>query len=146
MLIRALTEPDYEQWLPLWQAYLAFYATCLSENVSRNTWAKFQDPQQPLYAWGAFDEAGSLVGFVHTVVHPNTWNLTECCYLEDLFVAEHARRQAVARALIRQVYQDAGQHGYNRVYWMTHHSNVSAQQLYRQMAEETGMIQFRHNL
>lgn len=93
--------------------------------------------------FGAFDADNRLVGFVHIVIHPNTWNISKCCYLEDLFVDAGYRRQGVARSLIEAVYRFAEADGLNRVYWVTDKHNLAAQSLYNQIARQTDMVQYR---
>ncbi len=84
-----------------------------------------------------------MVGFVHIVIHPNTWNLTECCYLEDLFVLAEYRNQGIGKELIEYIYRYAQEKGYNRVYWVTDKNNHQAQQLYNKLANDSGIIQYR---
>ena len=62
----------------------------------------------PIYGFGAWQDE-MLVGITHVVLHPNTWNTTECCYLEDLYVSDAVRGQGVGRALIEQVYEFANE-------------------------------------
>lgn len=142
MMVRPLNENDFSKWLPLWQSYLAFYQATLSEEVTLHTWQGLIS-RPNMRAFGALGEEGDLVGFAHIVVHPNTWNITECCYLEDLFVSEQARRQGVAKRLIEFVYQFAQKNHYHRVYWVTDESNKNAQALYEQCAVRMNVVQYR---
>lgn len=57
-----------------------------------------------------------------------------------------ARRQDVARSLIEAVYAEAARRCCNRVYWVTQSGNHAAQALYTQLARQTDMIQFRHDM
>lgn len=142
--IRPLQADDYPLWRPLWNAYLAFYQTSLPEATTQNTWHKLTH-HAAVQGWGAFDGSGKMLGFVHTVCHPNTWNTTDCCYLEDLFVCPDARRQGIAKRLIETVYAFAEAEQLNRVYWVTDVRNETAQALYHQLAAQTDMVQFRKN-
>ena len=47
------------------------------------------------------------------------------------------------RALIGFVYERAREAGAQRVYWMTHETNLTAMKLYDQVAERSGFIQYR---
>ena len=143
--IRTLHEDDYAQWLTLWQAYLEFYQTKLADEVTQETWRRLIG-RPDMQALGAFDEAGRLAGFAHIVIHPNTWNVTDCCYLEDLFTDPAFRRQGVARRLIEAVYAAAEERSCNRVYWVTAPENHTAQTLYNRLARQTGMLQYRKDL
>ena len=146
MNIRFLQAEDAVAWQQLWSAYLDFYQASVPDAVSRHTWQRLLDTDSPIHGFGAFADNGRLLGFAHCVMHPNTWNSSDCCYLEDLFTDASARRQGVARALVQAVYAEARRRQCNRVYWCTQAGNTGAQALYRQLAQQTDMIQFRHNL
>lgn len=140
-----LSKGDYNAWLSLWQSYLSFYETSLPASTTEKTWQKLLDSTVPIYGFGAW-KSDNLVGFTHVVMHPNTWNNTECCYLEDLYVNEEIRGQGMGRALIEHVYEFARQQNCNRVYWTTQESNKDARYLYDTLATKTDMIQYRKDL
>ncbi len=140
--VRLLASDDEAAWLPLWQAYLDFYRAVLSGETTRNTWQSIMRSAE-IKGFGAFDADNRLAGFAHIVIHPNTWNIGKCCYLEDLFVSAGCRRQGAARSLIEAVYRFAEAEGLNRVYWVTDTNNLAAQSLYNQMARQTDMVQYR---
>lgn len=145
MAIKSLTAADYESWLPLWQGYLDFYQTALAQAITDKTWQKIICAKSPIVGFGAW-QGDQLVGFVHVVLHPNTWNDSDCCYLEDLFVSQHVRKTGVGRALIEAVYAFAESKHCNRVYWVTHTHNTTAQKLYDSLADKTDFIQYRKTL
>ena len=143
--IKSLTESDYSDWHKYWQAYLSFYKTALTAEVTEATWSKILDHDVPIYGFGAF-KGIKLVGITHVVLHPNTWNTTDCCYLEDLYVDSAARGLGIGRMLIEQVYQFAEAHNCNRVYWVTNADNRTARYLYDKLAQQTDVVQYRKNL
>ena len=143
--IRPLTADDFELWQTLWHDYLHFYNTDLPADTTVATWRKILDTDSPIHGFGAW-QAGRLVGIVHTVLHPNTWNTTDCCYLEDLFVSETLRGQGIGRALISHVYDFAAQKNCNRVYWVTQEHNTPARALYDTLATTTDMVQYRKDV
>lgn len=143
--IAPLSKADYDFWLVLWQDYLNFYETALPLSVTEATWHNILDDHVAIYGFGAW-ESDVLVGFTHVILHPNTWNTTDCCYLEDLYASENVRGQGVGRALIEQVYAFANEKDCNRVYWVTQEDNTSARKLYDNIASLTDMVQYRKNL
>ena len=143
--IAPLTKNNYDAWLNLWQSYLTFYETSLPASTTESTWRNLLASNVPIYGFGAWQD-DVLVGFTHVVLHPNTWNTTECCYLEDLYVNESVRGHGVGRALIEQVYEFARQQNCNRVYWVTQEDNTAARRLYDTLASKTDMIQYRKDL
>ena len=146
VLVRPLTPADRAQWEPLWHAYLAFYETEPDAVVTGTTWARFADPAEPLEALGAFDAAGRLLGFAHTVLHRSTWSVAPHCYLNDLFTVDAARGRGVGRALVAAVRDTARTAGAARVHWLTHETNHRAQALYDQVAERPGFVQYTSTL
>jgi GNAT superfamily N-acetyltransferase len=144
--IRVVSRQDYDQWLPLWDGYNAFYgrsgATALSPEITRMTWARFFDGYEPVHALVA-ESGGELLGLTHYLFHRSTTAIEPTCYLQDLFTAEAARGKGVGRALINRVYEQAGLAGSKRVYWQTHETNLTAMQLYDKVAERSGFIVYR---
>lgn len=140
-----LQATDYEAWLVLWQNYLSFYETTLPISTTQNTWKNILDDNVSIYGFSAWKDE-KLIGITHVVLHPNTWNTTQCCYLEDLYVDDAIRGQGIGRKLIEYVYDFAIQQGCNRVYWVTQENNTPARALYDTLAAKTDMVQYRKNL
>jgi hypothetical protein len=44
------------------------------------------------------------------------------------------------------VYASAREQGLNRVYWLTHETNLEAMRLYDRIADRSGFVQYRHLL
>ena len=146
ILIRPVARDDYDQWLPLWDGYNAFYgrvgATALAPEITRMTWARFFDAYEPVHALVA-TLGGELLGLTHYLFHRSTTAIEPNCYLQDLFTSEAARGNGVGRALINGVYERARLAGCLRVYWHTHESNRTAKKLYDKMAEFPGFVVYR---
>ena len=92
--IRPIVRSDYQQWLPLWDGYNAFYgrsgATALDPDITAMTWSRFFDAYEPMHALVAENE-GRLVGLTHYLFHRSTTSIGPNCYLQDLFTSEAAR-------------------------------------------------------
>jgi GNAT superfamily N-acetyltransferase len=144
--IRFVTRQDYDQWLVLWDGYNAFYgrsgATALSPEITRTTWARFFDGCEPVHGLVA-ESGGRLLGLTHYLFHRSTTAIDPVCYLQDLFTDEAARGKGVGGALINGVYEQARRAGSPRVYWHTHETNQTAQQLYNKVAEHSGFVVYR---
>jgi GNAT superfamily N-acetyltransferase len=146
LTIRPVARNDYEQWLPLWDGYNAFYgrsgATALDPKITAMTWARFFDAYEPVHALVA-QSGDRLVGLTHYLFHRSTTAIEPVCYLQDLFTDAVARGQGVGGALINEVYAKARQAGAPRIYWQTHQTNHTAQQLYNKVAELSGFVVYR---
>jgi GNAT superfamily N-acetyltransferase len=144
--IRPVSRLDYDQWLPLWDGYNAFYgrsgATALSPEITAMTWARFFDAYEPVRGLVA-QSGGQLLGLTHYLFHRSTTAIEPTCYLQDLFTAEAARGKGVGGALINRVYEQARLAGSQRVYWQTHETNLTAMQLYDKVAERSGFVVYR---
>ncbi len=144
--IRTVTPQDYNQWLPLWEGYNAFYgrsgATALAPEITGMTWSRFFDADEPVHALVA-ESDGKLVGIAHYIFHRSTTAIGPNCYLQDLFTTEMARGKGVARALINEVYERAKLAGAARLYWQTHETNITAMHLYNKVAEHSGFVVYR---
>lgn len=149
ILIRPASESDFVAWLPLWDGYNAFYgrsgATALPPDITRTTWSRFHDVDEPMHALVAEGESG-LLGMAHFLFHRSTLQIGPSCYLQDLYTIEAARGRGVARALIEEVYRRASAAGAPRVYWQTHETNVTAMALYDKVAEKSGFVVYRKML
>jgi GNAT superfamily N-acetyltransferase len=147
--VRAVAREDWNQWLPLWDGYNAFYGregpTALPFEITMMTWARFFDAYEPVHALVA-ESAGELLGLTHYLFHRSTIQLEPSCYLQDLFTLGSARGQGVGRALIEAVYEQAKVAGVKRVYWHTHETNLVAMRLYDQVAKKPGAVMYRKDL
>ncbi len=148
-LIRPVTRDDHAQWLPLWNAYNAFYErvgpTALTPEITAMTWSRFFDGYEPVHALVA-ESKGKLLGLVHYLFHRNTIMIEPTCYLQDLFTVPGARGSGVGRALITGVYERAKAAGASRVYWHTHETNKAAMKLYDKVATHSGFVVYRKQL
>jgi len=147
--VRPVEPGDLPAWKPLWDGYNAFYgragAKALPAETTQATWSRFFDPAEPVHALVAEGSRG-LVGLAHYLFHRSTNQVAPICYLQDLFTAEAARRQGVARLLIEAVYEEARRGGAVRVYWQTHETNALAMRLYDKVAERSGFVVYRKDL
>ena len=73
--IRPVTPADFDAWLPLWDAYNAFYGrsgeTALPREITQVTWGRFFDGYEPMHAMVA-ERNGQLLGLVHFLYHRHT--------------------------------------------------------------------------
>jgi GNAT superfamily N-acetyltransferase len=144
--VREVIPEDFDQWLRLWIGYNEFYgrvgAIALPVGVTETSWARFLDPDEPMFALVAEDD-GKLVGYAGYLFHRSTTSIAPICYLQDLFTSEAARGRGVASALIDRVTDHARREACPRVYWQTHESNDTARRLYEKIAERSGFLVYR---
>lgn len=143
--IRAITSADLPAWRPLWDAYLVFYESELTDAVTKDVFARLVKGQDVhgAIAWSA---DGKPVGLTHWLFHPSTWSDTSSCYVEDVYVSPGARGRGVGRQLIEHVNAAARDAGADKVYWLTHETNGTARVLYDKIAERTGFIHYEQTI
>lgn len=146
MQIHPLNTTHYSDWLPLWQGYLEFYETNLSQETTDVVFNRLCDTNKTNMGGFIAYDGNVALGFVHYIIHDGTWDTREVCYLEDLFVSHKARGKGIGRALIEQVTNHAKQNNLRNVYWMTHETNKTAQILYDKMADNDGFIVYKIKL
>jgi len=145
LTVRPVAPTDLAQWEALWEGYNIFYERTVPAEITRVTWSRFFDANEPVHALVA-EKDGRLLGLVHYLFHRSTTLIGPTCYLQDLFTTEAARGQGVGRALIESVYERARTAGSLRVYWQTHETNVTAMALYDKVAERSGFLVYRKRL
>ncbi len=144
MKIRKLEARDKAAWLPLFQAYVAFYKARVPDSVIEGTWARLmQSEASNLVGLVVVDEADRPFGIAHLLFHISTWSPTTYCYLEDLFVDPSHRGTGAGRALIEATFSEADRRGATRTYWMTQETNSTARALYDRLASKTPFVQYR---
>lgn len=141
MIIRGVKPEDKDQWLVLWQGYLDFYKSEVSEDVTRSVWARLFDDASSIIGHVAEIE-GQVIGFSNSVIHEATWTAEPVCYLEDLFVDTSVRGKGAGRALIQNLIDMAKTENWNRVYWHTHADNKDARLLYDKFTKEGGFVRY----
>ncbi|WP_238007947.1 GNAT family N-acetyltransferase [Dactylosporangium sp. AC04546] len=137
--VAGLRESDRAVWQELFAGYHEFYGRTWPAERFDEAWQAFRDGQR-VHALGARID-GELVGIVHFLVHAST-SSRDVCYLQDLFTDPAVRGRGVGRALIGAVEEWARERGLDRVYWHTRADNVTARQLYDQVAEHRGFISY----
>lgn len=140
--IKPLEEKDFDSWLVIWKAYQVFYKTEIPLETTKLTWQRFFDPSEKMYALGAFNESGELVGIVHAIFHRSCWLPHLSCYLQDLYVDASQRGTGAGAKLIESVAELARQQNAGKLYWMTQEDNLVARGLYDKIAQKTGFIQY----
>ena len=149
LVVREIARADLAAWCPLWDGYNAFYGrsgpTALPGEITRVTWDRFFDAEEPVHALVA-ERDGRLIGLVHYLFHRSTTAIGLTCYLQDLFTDAQARGGGVGRALIEAVCDRARAAGSARVYWQTHETNLTAMRLYDQVAERSRFLVYRKDV
>ncbi len=142
LTVRPIKDADRVEWERLWDLYLDFYGTGVSQDVRDTYFARLLgDDAQDFNGFLALLD-GKPVGLVHYLFHRHGWKVENCCYLQDLYVDPDVRGTGAGRALIEAVYAVADKAGAPSVYWLTQDFNHTARQLYDRIAVKTPFIRY----
>ncbi|MGD1058317.1 MAG: GNAT family N-acetyltransferase [Solirubrobacteraceae bacterium] len=144
--IRELRRDDHDGWMELWTGYLRFYRVQIGEQVTSMTFTRLCETKDGMFGLVAVEADGEVLGFANSLVHPSTWSIAGYCYLEDLFVAPHARGGEVAKGLIDGVAAVARERGVERMYWHTQQFNGAARSLYDTVGKLTSMVVYEREV
>lgn len=143
--IRPVESEDKLVWEDLFNGYLHFYKTELSQELIHLAWERLLDPH--FNSFGLVAEAdGEVLGICHYSFQNSTWAAKNYCYLEDLYVSPAARGQGLGRGLIDAVLEIAKKEGSSRIYWNTDTTNDTARKLYDTFVEVSEKVQYRIQL
>ncbi|CAB4741803.1 MAG: GNAT family N-acetyltransferase [Actinobacteria bacterium] len=140
--VRPLIAEDKSQWLPLWDGYLEFYKTDISDEQTELTWSRLLDENFNLYCL-VVEIEGAVKGLTHYSFQNSTWAPKNYCYLEDLFTDPASRGMGLGRLLIDAVKEVAIKEGSSRLYWNTDEDNSTARKLYDSYTFDSGKVQYR---
>ena len=132
ILIRSINQGDKSRWLQLFKEYIEFYESKLSDTQYELTWQRINSEFNMHGLLAEID--GQIIGLAHYVFRPDTWEIEDFCYLEDLYVDPEVRGVGVGRALIKAVEQIAIKKGSKRLYLTTAEDNEVARKLYDKLA------------
>ena len=89
ILIRSINQGDKSRWLQLFKEYIEFYESKLSDTQYELTWQRINSEFNMHGLLAEID--GQIIGLAHYVFRPDTWEIEDFCYLEDLYVDPKVR-------------------------------------------------------
>ena len=143
--VRKIEKSDKPSWQQLFFDYLKFYETSPSDVNTELAWERLTSPDPEIQGLVA-ESNGVVVGIVHFHYQLSTWTDTFDCYLEDLYVAEEARGNGDARALIQAVKELATERKCLKLFWITKESNSTARKLYNKAATLSDFVRYEVKL
>lgn len=146
LIVRPLEADDRASWTQLWDLYLEFYHTSVTDEVHDVYFDRLlnDDPNDFNCFMAILD--GKPVGLTHYLFHRHGWKVENVCYLQDLYALPETRGTGVGRALIEAVYAEADRRGAPSVYWLTQEDNDTARKLYDRIAAKTDFIKYQRPL
>jgi GNAT superfamily N-acetyltransferase len=129
--IRRVEAADLDELLPLMRAYCDFYEVApTDEQLLALARALIDDPEREGLQLLARDPGGRAAGFATLYWSWSTTNASRIGVMNDLFVAENARGEGVAKQLIEACRRACADRGARRLTWQTAPDNFRAQAVY----------------
>lgn len=129
--VRPIRRADYTAWRALFVGYGLFYdKPDLSAEVIDTVWRWLCDPDHVLEGLLALDARGEAVGLAHIRACPRSLSGEEIGFLDDLYVAEHARGQGAADAIFSAIQTLAASRNWSAVRWLTQTFNDRGRAFY----------------
>ena len=136
-MIRQVVEADLEDLLPLMRAYCDFYEVDPGDDallaLSR---ALIADPEHEGLQLIARADDGRALGFATIFWSWSTLSAARIGVMNDLFVADHARGDGLADALIAECVERCRERGATSLGWQTAKDNHRAQAVYERVGGE----------
>lgn len=140
-LVRPATLHDLDALVPLFDGYRQFYGNAADEHGAREFLIARLRLNESLILL-AHDTHGTALGFTQLYPLFSSVRMVRTWLLNDLFVAAHARRQGVAKALLETAAVHAKKLGAASLSLSTAHDNLPAQALYESLGWQRD-LQFR---
>jgi GNAT superfamily N-acetyltransferase len=129
--ITRVAQEDLDELLPLMRGYCDFYEASPSDEALRAlSMALIADPEHEGLQLIARDQEARAVGFATLYWSWSTTDAARIGVMNDLFVADRARGQGVAEALIEACRSECARRGARRLTWQTAPDNLRAQAVY----------------
>jgi GNAT superfamily N-acetyltransferase len=134
MTIETVGQADLGDLLPLMRGYSDFYEVAPTDDALLDlSRALIADPEREGVQLIARDDDRTPMGFATVYWMWSTNRAARIGVMNDLFVAEHARRRGVGEALIARCHDLARERGAVSLQWQTAPDNHPAQSLYERV-------------
>ncbi|RFA22119.1 GNAT family N-acetyltransferase [Subtercola boreus] len=140
--VRPVEVGDHAEWELLFIGYGQFYSSPTEGAVAARVWSWLLDPGHETEGFVAVDDRGRLLGLAHVREFARPLAGARGLYLDDLFVAPHARGAGVATSLLNELKSLAADRGLDVVRWITASSNDTAQRVYDKLADKTAFVTY----
>jgi GNAT superfamily N-acetyltransferase len=131
--IQAPASGDRRDWQRLYAGYAGyaeFYQTTLTNEMADRVWQWLLDPAHVIEGLLVRDSQAVLVGLLHVRACPHPLSGSVIGFVDDMYVAEHARGTGAASALIDALARLAEQRQWPRLRWVTQDHNAHARAVY----------------
>jgi ribosomal protein S18 acetylase RimI-like enzyme len=133
LTIREAVSSDADAIAPLFDAYRQFYGKASDLDLARAFLRQRLGNAESIVLVAVSAAGAEPLGFVQLYPTFSSLQCNRAWVLNDLFVAERARRHGVAEALMQAAARSAQHAGVSSISLSTAHGNVAAQRLYTKL-------------
>ncbi len=139
IIIRNPNHYEYEEWSKIYQQYLTFYQTSLTNEELKKVWSWMFEPLPELHCYFA-EMDKKIVGLAHFRKFIRPIRACVSVFLDDLFVLPENRGQKIGYQLIEAVKLYSKNNDLPLVRWVTAPDNKQAMKLYDSVANQTAWV------
>jgi len=143
--VRPIQDSDRGLWASYWKEYNTFEGKILAAASPENTkarWHELHDPNSSIKGIMAIVDA-KPIGFAHYILKPETADLKDSLYMEDIYVSPAFSNRGIAKAMIEWQRQEANRQNLTRFYWICYDNNPNAQAVYDKIAKRAERVGVR---
>ncbi|MCX4747703.1 GNAT family N-acetyltransferase [Kitasatospora sp. NBC_01287] len=140
--VRPAAAADFADWRELFGGYGEFYRVPVTDEHAELVWGWIHDPAHEVECLVVVDGAGRPVGLAHYRPFARPLRGAVGGFLDDLFVAPHARGSGAVDALFAGLRRIAAERGWNTVRWITAEDNYRARSKYDQVATRVPFLTY----
>ena len=139
--IRPTQHDDYTKWSTVYESYLTFYKTSLTDNELKRVWSWIENKRENMHCYLA-QVGDDVIGLVHFRLFLRPIKASQSVYMDDLIVLPQYRGIGAGFKLVQAVKEYAKEQGLPLVRWITAKDNEKAMKLYDQVADKTSWVTY----
>ena len=138
VVVRACQVEDHTRWRELYDGYMTFYKSNLTDEIATTVWGWINDPDHDLTCIVA-EYDGKVVGLAHyrRMLRPTMGGYIG--YLDDLFVSPEARGLNVGDLFFEVLKEKCHENGWSMMRWLTADDNYRARSVYDHHSKKSHM-------
>jgi ribosomal protein S18 acetylase RimI-like enzyme len=140
-VVRPPTAGDRLRWQQLYEGYLTFYKTALSDDQMDTVWSWLLSDDHEVYGLVVEGPEG-IVGLAHYREFARPSSASVGGFLDDLFVDPSTRGTGVVDALLATLRNIGVTRGWTVIRWITADDNYRARAKYDQQARRTPWVTY----
>ncbi len=141
--IQPISQGDLNEWQALYQGYAEFYQVPMPPTTLDQVWQWIHAEDMEFYGLMARNEQGVAIGLMHYRAMPSPLRGTIVGFLDDLFIDPQYRGQGLVDQMFAALNEQAKQHAWPFVRWITAENNYRGRGVYDRLADKTHWVTYQ---